>query len=383
LTPSPSYDIAAWRSRIPLLGSLIPMNNCSQAPQTELTRAAAERYLDSWNQSGMDWEAWIDEVQLAKQEFAALINAAVDEIALFTSVSEATSAVASALDFSGARNTVLVTEAEFPTIGHVWLAQERRGANVNWVPVRDGRVDLADYAARIDDTTAVVSASHGYYLNGFTQDLSAIATRAHDRGALLYVDGYQTVGAVPIDVKAIGADFLAAGNLKFLMGVPGVAFLYVRRELIDRMHPTVTGWFGRANPFAFQVNQLDWSPTASRFDTGTPPIASTYVARAGMSIINNVGPRKIRAWVEVLGQRLIDGGIERGLTIHGTTDMRRKTATTAFVVNDSHAVEVAMRRAGVLPSARGPVIRLAPHFYNTIEDVDVALDVLTAVIAKS
>jgi selenocysteine lyase/cysteine desulfurase len=167
------------------------------------------------------------------------------------------------------------------------------------------------------------------------------------------------------------------------MGVPGVAFLYVRRELIDRLHPTVTGWFGRANPFAFQVNRLDWSPTASRFDTGTPPIASTYVARAGMSIINSVGPRKIRAWVEVLGQRLIDGGMDRGLTIHGTTDMARKTATTAFVVNDSHAVEVAMRRAGVLPSARGPVIRLAPHFYNTIEDVDVALDVLTAVIAKS
>jgi selenocysteine lyase/cysteine desulfurase len=383
LTPSPSYDIAAWRSRIPLLGSLVPMNNCSQAPQTELTRAAAERYLDSWNQSGMDWDAWIDEVQLAKQEFAALINASVDEIALFTSVSEATSAVASALDLSGARNKVLVTEAEFPTIGHVWLAQECRGAKVDWVPVRDGQIDLADYEGRIDDTTAVVSASHGYYLNGFTQDLPAIAAQTHDRGALLYVDGYQTVGSVPIDVKAIGADFLAAGNLKFLMGVPGVAFLYVRRELIDRLHPTVTGWFGRANPFAFQVNRLDWSPTASRFDTGTPPIASTYVARAGMSIINSVGPRKIRAWVEVLGQRLIDGGMDRGLTIHGTTDMARKTATTAFVVNDSHAVEVAMRRAGVLPSARGPVIRLAPHFYNTIEDVDVALDVLTAVIAKS
>ena len=359
------------------------MNNCSQAPQTDLTRAAAERYLDSWNQSGMDWDAWIDEVQLAKQEFAALINASADEIALFTSVSEATSAVASAIDFSNTRNKVLVTEAEFPTIGHVWLAQERRGARVDWVPVRDGQIDSADYAPRLDETTAVVSACHGYYLNGFTQDVSAIAAQAHDHGALLFVDGYQTVGTVPIDVKAMGADFLAAGNLKYLMGVPGVAFLYVRRELIERLHPTVTGWFGRANPFAFQVNRLDWSPTASRFDTGTPPIAATYVARAGMSIINSVGPRKIRAWVEVLGQRLINGGVDRGLTIHGTTDMARKTASTAFLVDDSHAVEVAMRRAGVLPSARGPVIRLAPHFYNTIEDVDVALDVLTVVIAKS
>ncbi|HEV8498320.1 MAG TPA: hypothetical protein VGQ56_15710, partial [Gemmatimonadaceae bacterium] len=108
---APSYDLATWRARIPLLTSLIPMNNCSQAPQTDATRAAANRYLDSWNQSGMDWDAWIDEVQLAKQEFARLINASADEIAVFSSVSEATSAVASAIDFAGDRRKVVVTEA--------------------------------------------------------------------------------------------------------------------------------------------------------------------------------------------------------------------------------------------------------------------------------
>ena len=123
------------------------MNNCSQAPQTEWTRAAAERYLASWNDSGMDWDAWVAEVRLAKEEFARLINASADEIAVFSSVSEATSAVASTLDFSGTRRNVVVTEAEFPTIGHVWLAQERRGAAVSWVPVRDGAVPLDEYDA--------------------------------------------------------------------------------------------------------------------------------------------------------------------------------------------------------------------------------------------
>lgn len=378
---TPAYDLKGWRERIPLLSSVIPMNNCSQAPQTTVTRAAAERYLDSWNACGMDWDVWMDEVRLAKQAFAHLINASPDDVAVFSCVSEATSAVASALDFAGARRTVVTTEAEFPTVGHVWLAQERRGARVTWVPVRDGTISLGDYA--IDDETAIVSACHGYYLNGFTQDLAALAAKAHASGALLYVDAYQTLGTVPVDVRALDVDFLAAGNLKFLMGVPGIAFLYVKPSIAARLEPLVTGWFGRANPFSFDAKQLDWAPGASRFDTGTPPVVNAYVSRAGMEIINQIGAPNIRAWLEILGQRLIDGGHERGFTLHGTDDMSRKTATTAFVVPDSHAVEIGMRRAGVLPSARGPVIRLAPHFYNSLNDVDTALDILTTVLART
>jgi selenocysteine lyase/cysteine desulfurase len=379
---SPAYDLAAWRQRIPLLATdgIIPMNNCSQAPQTDATRGAAERYLDSWNRTGMDWDAWMDEVRLAKESFAALINAAADEIAVFSSVSEAASAVASALDFARQRCGVVVSEAEFPTVGQVWLAQERRGARVTWVPVRDGAVDPAGYDAKISEQTAIVSACHGYYLNGAVQEIAGIATRAHANGALLFVDAYQTLGAMPVDVRALDADFLVAGNLKYLMGIPGIAFLYVRRALIDSLHPTVTGWFGRTDPFGFRVKELDWSPTASRFDTGTPPLINAYVARAGMEIIAGVGPAKIQRWHRVLARHLVDGGRARGLTIHGPTDVERKTASTAFLVSDSHRVEAAMRERRVLPSARGPVIRLAPHFYSSLDDVDTALDVLADVV---
>ena len=375
----PDYDIAAWRRRIPLLASCIPMNNCSQAPQTDVTRAAASRYLDSWNTIGMDWDEWMAEVARAKAEFAKLIGAKPADIAVFSSVSEATSAVASALDLGGKRTTLVVSEAEFPTVAHVWLAQQRRGARISWAPVREGAIDAGLYDSMIDDRTALVSSCHGYFMNGFVQDVARIAARAHDNGALSFVDAYQTVGTMPIDVRALGVDFLAAGNLKFLMGIPGIAFLYVRPEIVATLEPTLTGWFGRSDPFAFDNKRLDWSPTASRFDTGTPPVINAYVARAGMAIINDVGPARIRAWLEVLGQRLIDGGCSRGLTLHGTEDMARKTSTTAFVVRDSHAVEAAMRARGVLPAARGSVIRLAPHFYNTIEDVDRALDLLAEV----
>ena len=377
---APAYDLPALRRTIPILGALIPMNNCSQAPQTTATRAAAERYLESWNTRGMDWDAWMGEIDAAKREFARLINASPDEIAVFSSVSGATSAVASAIDFSRSRSKVVVTEAEFPTIGHVWLAQRRRGARVEWVPVCEGVVDPNAYDQIVDSTTAVVSATHGYFLDGFMQDLPSVIATAHQHGALVYIDGYQTLGTVPVDVRALGVDFLAAGNLKFLMGIPGIAFLYVRRDLAAELEPTLTGWFGRAQPFAFDVRKLDWSPTASRFDSGTPPIPNAYVARAGMQMINDVGVPAIRSWLEVLGQRLIDGGRARGLDLFGTDDMSRKTSTTAFVVADSHAVETMMRERGVIASARGPVIRLAPHFYNTIGDVDVALDTLVTVL---
>ncbi len=375
----PAYDIEACRARIPLLRSSVPMNNCSQAPQTDATRAAAERYLGSWDRNGMDWDAWMAEVALAKAEFAKLIGATAADIAVFSSVSEAASAVASALELTDGRTGVVVSEAEFPTVAHVWLAQERRGARVSWVPIRDGTIDPAAYDARVDERTALVSACHGYYVNGFIQDAARVAARARAAGALSFVDAYQTLGTLPVDVRALGVDFLASGNLKFLMGIPGIAFLYVRPAIVQSLRPSATGWFGRVNPFAFDAKSLDWSPTASRFDSGTPPVINAYVARAGMEIINGIGPAKIRAWHETLGRRLIEGGRSRGLTLHGSDDVSRKTATTAFNVGNSHAVESAMRARGVLPSARGDVIRLAPHFYSTIDDVDRALDLLSEV----
>lgn len=382
MPPTPAYDLAAWRAQIPLLGSCIPMNNCSQAPQTAATKAAAEQYLDSWNRTGMDWDAWMVEVGMAKAAFARLIGAEPEEVAVTSSVSEATSAVASALDFTGPRNGVAVSEAEFPTVGQVWLAQEGRGAKVSWVPITDGRIDLTSYEPLITDRTAVVSACHGYFLNGFVQDLKALGDMVHARGGLLYADAYQTLGAIPIDVKALGVDFLASGNLKFLMGIPGIAFLYIRPGLVQRLKPSVTGWFGRVQPFSFDPKRLDWAPGARRFDTGTPPVLNAYIARAGMELIAEIGIERIRAWHEVLVRRLMEGGSERGLSLHGVHDVARKTVSTAFTVENSHGVEAAMRAEGVLPAARGPVIRLAPHFYTSLDDVDTALDLLAKVVRR-
>jgi selenocysteine lyase/cysteine desulfurase len=377
----PDFDLAAVRSRIPLLATHIPMNACSQAPQASVTRSAAEAYLESWATAGMDWDRWMGEVEAARAEFAALISADAADVAVATSVSQATASLASGLDYTGRRYRVVVSGIEFPTVSHVWLAQERFGAEIGYVPVRDdGTIPLEDYTAAVDEETLVVSAAHVYYQNGWKQDVTALAELVHERGALLYVDAYQSLGTGPFDAPASGADVVASGNLKYLMGIPGIAFLWVRPEVARTLRPALTGWFGRRDPFAFDAERLDWAEGARRLDLGTPPVVEAYVARAGMAWLRALRLDAIGAWTRTLKARLVEHGRARGLEILGPTDPGLTSPSTAFACDDSHGVEAALRERRVIASARGPAIRLAPHFFNTLDDVDKAVAALAEVL---
>ena len=227
-----------------------------------------------------------------------------------------------------------------------------------------------------------MSAAHVYYQNGWKQDVVALAALAHARGALLYVDAYQSLGTAPFDAPASGADFVASGNLKYLMGMPGIAFLWVRPGAADRLQPALTGWFGRADPFAFDAERLDWADGARRLDMGTPPVMEAYVARAGMAWIRELGLDAIGSWTRMLAERAIDRGRARGLRLLGPADAEARSPSTAFACRHSHEVEAALRRRGIIASARGPALRLAPHFYNTLDDVDQAVDALAEVVAE-
>ena len=377
----PSYDLDAWRRKFPILQHHIHLANCSQSPQSDYTREAAQAYLASWDQMGMDWDQWMEEIALAKAEFARLINADASEIAIGTSVSEITSAVASALSFQGSRNKVVVTDAEFPTVGHVWLAHQKYGARVQFVPVTNGMIEVSEYDRYVDESTLIASICDVYYYNGFKQDIDAIIPRIHAKGSLVYLDAYQGLGTHPIDVKALDVDFLSSGNLKYLLGVPGVAFLYVKPQLVQHLMPAMTGWFGRLHPFAFDIHTLDYASDARRFDNGTPPVVTAYIARAGMRVINEVGPPQIQSWLDRLGQRCIEGADARGLDVVSPRDIRRKGGTTAIrVPGSSHDVELALRGKQIIGSARADVIRFAPHFFTRLEDIDYALDRLVEVL---
>ncbi len=377
-------EVDRWREEFPILKSAVHLGGCSQGAQSRRVRAALEGYLDNWLTVGMDWDGWMEEVALAKAQFARLIGASPDEIAVAASVSDLVSSIAGALDYSGARHKVVVTDAEFPTVDYVWLANARHGAEVDFVPVGpDYTIGLEEYERHIDQNTLLTSFTQVYYLNGFRQDVAAIARLAHERGSLVLVDAYQGLGTGPLNVREMGIDILVSGCLKYLLGAPGIAFMYVTRELVERLNPTVTGWFGQSDPFLFQTRYNDWAKTSARFDTGTPPILAAYAARAGLEIICEVGTDAIGDRIDMLSGYALRGCASRGLATVSPLDVQRKGSTTAILCShklDSHAMEARLRERGIIASGRGDVIRIAPHFYTKPREIDAALDAIAEIL---
>lgn len=379
-------EVDAWRQEFPILKDVIHVANCSQSAQSKRVRAAINDYLDNWLTVGMDWQSWMDEVNKAKAEFAKLINADTSEIAISTSVSETVSSIASALDYTGKRKKIVTTDAEFPTVNYIWLAHQKYGAKTDIISVNDNhQIDISEYERYIDESTLLTSITQVYYLNGFKQDIAKITDIAHRKGSLILVDAYQGLGTEPIDVKAMNIDILTSGNLKYLFGIPGIAFMYVNKELVSMLKPSETGWFGQENPFLFQTRYIDWASGTRRFDTGTPPVLTAYAAKAGLEIVNEVGVNRIKDRIDMLSARALNGCMDRGLKTISPLDINKKGGTTAILLPDSmdsHHMEVELRKRNIIASARGDVIRVAPHFYTKAEEIDIVLDNIADILNK-
>ncbi|QRX81758.1 aminotransferase class V-fold PLP-dependent enzyme [Glaciimonas sp. PAMC28666] len=365
------------RALFPILTRKAQLSSCSQSALSEPVATAIRDYTTSWLEQGMDWVGWVTEVDGAKAEFARLINADPSDIAVMSCVSDITSSIGSAFEFTGDKNEVVVADIDFPSLGHVWLAHERKGAKVKFVPDNGKNcIDLEAYREAINERTRLVSISHVSYYNGFKQDIQAIAALAHSHDALIYVDAYQSVGSMQIDVVRDEIDLLACGAQKFLLGCPGIAFLYVRRDLAKKFQPSNTGWFGRVNPFAFDIRHLDYADGARRFDTGTAPMINACAARAGMQLLNSLNMADVESHLRFLSDIALQEAKSKGLRIASPLDVNLKGATTAIYIHDAQTVERKMANDGFIVSARNDVIRVAPHFYNTEQEVAAAMNAL-------
>jgi selenocysteine lyase/cysteine desulfurase len=364
------------RHRFPIFERRVYINSCAQGALSDAVRNAYEQYLRDWDEYGAPWEYWVERGEAARASFADLINAAPDEIAVTTSESAGVASLASGLRFAR-RSKVVITDWEFPTIGQIWHAQEARGARVVHVPpADDGTIPLDHFDRAIDDDTLVVSITHVCYRNGAMVDVPAVVRLAHERGAYVLLDVYQSVGSLPIDVEALDVDFLGAGVLKYLLGSAGLGFFYCKRELVEKAWPTATGWF--ADRDIFQMDHTDYSPatTASRFQSGTPPIPAIYAGIAGMELMKEIGIAATREHVLELQRLLIEGIDELGARLVTPRDSEQRGALLCVKSNDVPTLVGALEQDGIVTSERDSNLRISPHAYNTVEDVETVLEAL-------
>ena len=294
-----------------------------------------------------------------------------------TSLSAGVSALASALRFDGERTKVVVSDFEFPTIGQIWHAQEARGAEIVHVPYAgDGTIPLEHFAAAIDERTLLVAITHVCYWNGHRLDVEAVTRLAHERGALVLLDAYQAVGSLPVDARALGVDFLGGGVLKYLLASAGLGFLYCRRELVERLWPTQTGWFADEDIFRMDIHDYSPSQTARRFESGTPPIPAIYAGLAGIELMKEIGIAETQRHVEALNTALIGGVEELGGQVVTPRDPAQRGALVCVASTDSPALVAALAEDGIVTSSRAGNLRISAHCYNSSEDIDAVLAAL-------
>ncbi len=370
-------DWTSWRGEFPILDRTTYLNSCSLGA---LSRAAERRlttFLHEWHQLGASawYEIWMGRLAELRGRVAATLGAADHEIALSASVSAALSVVASAVDF-GRRRRVVCSELDFPTLAYQWMA--RPELQVIRVRSDDGAtIDLQRWEEAVDDDTAVVATSHVFFTTGAIQDLKAIADIAHRHGALFLVDAYQSVGQLPVDVRAADVDVLITGPLKWLLGGPGLAYMFVREGLLPDLVPTTAGWWGAAEQFDFDIHHFAFRPDARRFEMGTPALHTVHTALGGQEIVDAIGVPQIRERNAALTERLITNARGAGFELRMAPDPAARSAIVMIAHDHPHAAVEELSAQDIIVDARPGHVRVSPHFYNTEDEVDRVVEALS------
>jgi kynureninase len=372
-------DPTAYRERFPILAETTYLITHSLGPMpAEAERRLAE-YAHTWRTRGIRaWgEGWWDLPLTVGDQVARLIGAPPGSTVMHQNVTIAEAVVLSCFDFRGERRRIVYEEENFPSVRYLQQAQEAHGAEVVVCPDEDAIV------AAIDERTVLVPISHVLFKTGRIQDVEPIVRRAHEFGAHIVLDAYQSVGTVPLDVTALGVDFAVGGSVKWLCGGPGAAWLYVRPDLAERLEPTLVGWQAHKRPFAFEP-ELEYADGAARFLTGTPNVPALHAATPGYEIVEEVGIDRIREnslrQTELFIRLLDDAGLE----VVSPRDPDRRGGSVVVRVPDYAAVHAELDARDILCDFRPDTgLRFGPHFFTTDDEIEHAVSTLTEIVARS
>jgi kynureninase len=377
--------LLAFREEFPILAKATYLVSNSLGPMPRTVPAKLAEYARDWGELGVKaWsQGWWEQPVNVGNEIAPLINASDGEVVMMPNVTIAQTAVLSAIDFPKGRDTVVMTELDFPSVRYAYAEMAARfGARVVVVPSDDGvTIDPERLLVAIDDRTRLVAVSHVLFRSAYLMDADAICSRAHEMGALVSLDSFHAVGIVPVDVKRSGVDFLTGGVLKWLCGGPGGCFLYVSPQVRDDLRPAMTGWQAHARPFAFE-DSMEYTTGAFRWLNGTPVIPALYAAAEGPKILRRAGIDAIRSKSVRLTSRLIELADDKGYIVKAPRDPARRGGTVALDVPHGYEVTQHLLSPNILVDYRvGAGIRIAPHFFTgeeeleeAVHEIDVALE---------
>ena len=376
-------DLLRWRAEFPILEKTVYLVSNSLGAMPRGVYRALEDYANAWATRGVRaWgDSWWDMPVSTGNLLAPIIGSGPDEVSFHQNVTAAQAVVLSCFEFTGERRKVVYTSLEFPSVRYLYQAQRGRGAQICVVNSPDGiTVDLETLLPAIDERTLLVPISHVLFKSSSLVDARAVIRRAHDVGALVILDVYQSAGTVPIDVRELDADVVIGGCLKWLCGGPGSAFLYVRPDLRRRLEPKFTGWTAHRNPFGFEPEML-LREDAYRFLTGTPHIPCLYAARPGLEIVGSIGVARIRGKSIRQTTRLVELALEHGFQL--SSPVRAEERGGTVVVNPPHAYEICqelLHREFLVDYRPGAGIRISPHFYTTDGEIEAVVREIRAIL---
>jgi kynureninase len=366
-------ELLKYRDQFPILKTSNYLISNSLGAMPGRVRETLGEYAEIWSTRGVRaWqEHWWQLPRVVGNQVAELIGAPVGTVIMQPSVTLAHAQIFSCFEFTGKRNKVITDDMHFPSILYIAERLRAHGAEIVIVKSDDGvTIDQTKLLNAIDERTALVAVSHVLFKSAFIQDAMAITQRAHQVGAQVLFDGYQSIGTIPVDVRAIDADFYAGGCLKWLCGGPGNAFMYVREDLIPEKEPKLTGWFAHARPFDFEMPPIDYLDDIGRYAVGTPAIPAYYAAQPGLKIIAEIGAEKIRAKSMLQTARLIELADELGFPVTTPRNPHLRGGTVAVNIEHGYEISKVLKDRDFIVDYRpGAGIRISPHFYTRDEEL--------------